>query len=350
MFKFKKYTILSLISFTFLLILSATTVFLIDPYQHYRKAEFYKPYSFDNRYMVWGLLKNYDYDSVLIGSSMTANFRKDYVDDDLNLNILRVPLPGATAYEENLLIQKALQNKKLSTVIIGLDLVSFIRGKQKVRVEKYGIPSYLMNNSYIDDFKYLLNMDVLFRDSMKIFVSNFLGIKVDMIDFNTFWNWDYQHNFGKEFWVENYFTHREKSNIKNVYNINKLKESFNYNILPHFKNNPNIEFIIFFPPYSVLEWKSLERQKSLKDAFEFKRYIVKQSSKYANIKIYDFQIEKNITHNLDNYMDQNHYSGEINRWIISQIKDDNYLVSDSNVDMNLSILKEQITNYNLIDF
>ena len=343
MFKFKKNTILSLTCFIFLLILSAIVTFLIDPYQHYRKASFYKPYSFDSRYMSWGLLKNYDYDSVLIGSSMTANFRKDYVDRDLNLDILRVPIPGASAYEESLLIQNALRNKKLSTIVFGLDMVSFTGAKERSEL----LPSYLMNSSYVDDFKYLLNADALFRDSMKIFMSNFLGIKAYMIDFNTFWNWDYEKIFSKEFWVGSYIESLKNTDKKNIYKFNDLKKSFDHNMMPHISNNANIKFIIFFPPSSILSWKSLEMHKSLKDIFEFKRYIVKQSYKYKNIKIFDFQINKEITHNLDNYTDQNHYSGDVNRWIIKQIKDDNYLVLDSNIDINLEILNEQIKDYDL---
>jgi hypothetical protein len=292
--------------------------------------------------MAWGMLKNYDYDSVLIGSSMTANFRKNYVDSYLNLDFLRVPMPGATAYEENLIIQKSLNSKNLSTILYGLDMSSFT-GK-KDRIKRGALPLYLMNDSFIDDLKYLLNIDVFFRDSIKIFLSNFFDVKKNMIDFNTFWNWDYEKSFGKEFCIKGY-TNIINSKKKYSYKLYDLIESFNYNILPHFESNANVEFIIFFPPRSILAWKVLEKQNSLKDILEFKKYILEQSIKYDNVKVYDFQIAKDVTHNLDNYMDTNHYSGYINKWIIKQIKNDKYLVSNEDIRLNMNKLREQINKY-----
>ena len=339
---FKKNIIICLGSFFSMLMIVAIITFLIDPYQHYRKSVFYKPYSFDSRYMVWGMIKNYDYDSLLIGSSMTANFRKNYVDSYLNLDILRVPVPGATAYEENLIMQKSLRNKKLSTILYGLDLSSFT-GK-KDRIKRDTLPSYLMNESFIDDLKYLLNIDVFFRDSLKIFLSNFFDVKKNMIDFNTFWNWDYEMSFGSELCINDY-SNRINSKKKYSYKLSDLIESFNYNIMPHFESNIDVEFIIFFPPRSILAWKVLEEQNSLEDILKFKKYILEQSIKYDNVKVYDFQIAKDVTHNLDNYMDTNHYSGFINKWIIKQIKNEKYLVSNEDIRPNIDKLRDQVSKY-----
>jgi hypothetical protein len=327
-----------------LLFLTATIVFLVDPYQHYRKATFYKPYSLDQRHMVWGLLKNYEYDSVLIGTSMTGNFRKDYVDNDLNLNILRVPFDALSAYETNLLIQKSVENKKLTTVVYGLDFFSF-KGK-KTRHGGNSLPTYLMNNIFTDDYKYLLNIDTFFKDSVKIFLSNYLGIKKERIDFNIFWNWDFEQKFNKELYIERY-NDNLKINSKNEYTINDLKKSFDYNISSHYKKNKEIEFIVFLPPYSILFWKSLEYKNYLKDILEFREYVLRQSIKHKNVKIYDLQIAKDITNNLDNYIDSIHYSGDINRWIIKQIKKDNYLVTKENFNKHLARLKAQIQDYDL---
>ena len=74
-------------------------------------------------------------------------------------------------------------------------------------------------------------------------------------------------------------------------------------------------------------------------------YILEQSIKYDNVKVYDFQIAKDVTHNLDNYMDTNHYSGYINKWIIKQIKNDKYLVSNEDIRLNMNKLREQINKY-----
>ena len=67
-----------IIKFLLLSILTLLTVgvinFLLDPFQQYRKANFYKPIYDNERYLNPGLAKTYDYNQVIIGSSMTENF------------------------------------------------------------------------------------------------------------------------------------------------------------------------------------------------------------------------------------------------------------------------------------
>lgn len=319
--------------------------YIIDPLQHYRKATFYKIYDFDARYLSWGLLKYYNYDSILVGTSVTENFRKDYVDNDLNLNILRIPFSGASAYEENFVIQYALKNKKISTIIYGLDLSAFKGKKTKLSNGKNSLPLYLINNTILNNFKYLLSIDT-FHKNIKLFLSNILGWEKERTNFNKFWNWDYKYKFNKELCMKSY-QDILKSNYKDNFNIENLKKSFDYNILSLYKQNPHLKFKIFFPPYSILTWKLWGHTKDLQKILEFKKYIMMQSIKYNNVKVYDLQISKNVTYQLDNYKDVVHYSGEINKWIIKQIKNNNYLVTKENINKYTLLLKEQIQNYNL---
>ena len=73
-----KNIILSFSLLILLLIITAVITFTVDPMQHYRKAKFYKPYALEQRYIIWGMLKNYSFDTILIGSSVTENFTKSY--------------------------------------------------------------------------------------------------------------------------------------------------------------------------------------------------------------------------------------------------------------------------------
>ena len=49
--------------------------FTVDPLQFYRPASFYEPYySMQQRYQNPGLARNFPYDTVIIGASMSENF------------------------------------------------------------------------------------------------------------------------------------------------------------------------------------------------------------------------------------------------------------------------------------
>ena len=82
---YKKNIFISLFLLLALITVTSLSVFIIDPFQHYRKAMYYKPYSFDQRYMIWGMINHYKYDSIIVGTSMTENFIKSNVDKELNL-------------------------------------------------------------------------------------------------------------------------------------------------------------------------------------------------------------------------------------------------------------------------
>lgn len=59
--------------------------YFVDPFQHYRKATIYTfNYSGNQRYLNPGLAKNYDFNSIIIGTSMTENFTLDNVIDNWN--------------------------------------------------------------------------------------------------------------------------------------------------------------------------------------------------------------------------------------------------------------------------
>jgi hypothetical protein len=72
----------------------------------------------------------------------------------------------------------------------------------------------------------------------------------------------------------------------------------------------------------------MENKGWLKTVEQFKRHLFTQLAHYPNVKIYDFQASKEVTCNLDNYKDLLHYHQRVNRWMLEQMKQENYLSSD----------------------
>ncbi|WP_069638173.1 hypothetical protein [Campylobacter pinnipediorum] len=129
-----------------------------------------------------------------------------------------------------------------------------------------------------------------------------------------------------------------------------LKENFYKYWLKTIKENPNIKFKIFFPPYSILFFKKWESMNVIKDAFKFKEYALNELLKFENVEIYDFQIDKNITHNLSLYKDISHYHQKINTLMLDYIRDHKYLVTNENYKSLIEYLKNQVIKYQLPDF
>lgn len=89
----------------------------------------------------------------------------------------------------------------------------------------------------------------------------------------------------------------------------------------------------------------MEKSHYLDDHIAFKNYIYNKLKKFKNVKLYDFQEIKEITHDLNNYKDINHYHKKVNIIMLKSMQQDKYLI-DNNFYLNMSkILKKQVINY-----
>jgi len=74
--------------------------YYVDPFQIYRAATLYNFKIQNQRYLNAGLLKNYPYQSVIVGSSMVENFYISDVEKLLSFpEPIKLPIQGASAFE-----------------------------------------------------------------------------------------------------------------------------------------------------------------------------------------------------------------------------------------------------------
>ncbi|MGL6168782.1 MAG: hypothetical protein ACRC0Y_10880, partial [Fusobacteriaceae bacterium] len=111
------------------------------------------------------------------------------------------------------------------------------------------------------------------------------------------------------------------------------------------QKNKDIQYIIYFPPYSSLFWSFMEKYDCLNTVLQFKKYVFTKISDKKNIKIYDFQNNFEIVENLDNYKDMVHYGPKINKEVLKLIKDDKYLENIENYQKNVEIFKIKVVEW-----
>ena len=325
--------------------------YIVDPFQQYRVKTFY-PIAFTNqRYQNAGLSKNFEYDSLILGTSMTENFILDEVEKKLNFNkLIKLSVSGGSAKEQSTTLKTAIENNdNLKNVLWGLDIFAFIGEPDRLRNGLDSFPFYLYDKNILNDNKYLLSTDTL-KESFKAIIRPLVRKDEFLYNYNIMYQW--QHKYEKEFSLE--YIIKAWKNRETFINYEKekqgifyLKNSFEINFLNLIQDNPKINFKIFFPPYSILHFKIYEEINQVKDILEFKRYIYDNLLMFNNVEIYDFQSEKTITHNLGNYKDLSHYHQKINTWMIEEIKENNYLVTKDNIDEHLENLRKQIEEYDL---
>ena len=83
---------------------------IIDPYFHYHAPNNSAYYLFDQRFQNDGILKHFDYDALIIGTSMCENFLTSEFDDLFNVNSIKTCFSGAGYKEINQNLQTAIKN------------------------------------------------------------------------------------------------------------------------------------------------------------------------------------------------------------------------------------------------
>jgi len=305
--------------------------YIVDPFQQYRVNTFY-PISYDGdkqRYKNGGFAKNFSYDSLILGTSMTENFILDEVEEKLNFKkVIKLSLSGGSAKEQSITLQTAINNNKnLKNILWGLDTFIFVGKPDNLSYGEDSFPFYLYDSNKLNDYKYLLSINTL-KESWQAVLNPYLISKNRLIyEKNKMYQW--QHNFQNSFTqenVQNAWENREEfldfESDKQTFTY--MKNSFDKNFLEIIKNNPQIHFKIFFPPYSFLTFKVFEERNQITDVINFKEYVSSSLLDCKNVDIYDFQTANEITTNLSNYKDLTHYHQKINSWILQQMKENKY--------------------------
>lgn len=163
--------------------------------------------------------------------------------------------------------------------------------------------------------------------------------------------WGNDCKYGKNILINNYKNSDLKS-LKSEFEKEKIteksKEIYMETLDKIIKNNPNIKFYVFYPPYSMIAYLKEFKEERLYKDLEIKEFVEKNLLNYKNVELYDFQVAKEITHNLDNYKDYSHYSPKINSLMLKYMfKDKKYLVTNKNYKKYIEDLKEQTKNFKI---
>ncbi|MNN07395.1 hypothetical protein D3C81_1202190 [compost metagenome] len=159
-------------------------------------------------------------------------------------------------------------------------------------------------------------------------------------------NWDSSAQYGPDHvltkWKEAWLAEQTTSEYEPSLDV--VKQRFEDHIVSLIKAHPEIEFTFYYPPYSVIRqqvWYSLNPERFTNQQ-AMKKYMFEQFSAFDNVKVYDFQSDSSITYDLNLYKDLSHHSAGVNQSIIDAIAADTHRVNKENVDLNNSLLEQQV--------
>lgn len=291
-----------------LLLLVAAAVFVFDPFFHYHKPWFgLKAVLTDKEYQCIGTLRTFDYDALIVGSSVTENNDNTWFDEDFGVTSIKAARSYGMTADLCYLMDVAWETHDLKYVFYNIDAAA-LASEPEVTFESSGCPMYLYDKNPINDVKYLWNKDVLLEKIPYMVAQSVIG---DYEEGKSY-NWAQWKQFGEADVFSHYYRMQDAHEMLPEDAYAGLCEQNLALITAQVEAHPDTQYVFFFPPYSMLWWDTIIRAGE-RDAYLYNlRMAAERLLQYENVSLYDFSSDEGWILNLNNYMDTAHFTAEIN--------------------------------------
>lgn len=343
----KKWTIRFLSLYMATMLAVGGLVMIIDPYFHYHAPLKGLSYSLENVFYINnGVSRHFKYDSMITGTSMTRDFKTAEADELFGRDFVRITYHGEGLKRISGNIETAIEaNPDLELIIWGVDTMWFIAEENWQGYEEY--PDYLFDDIWWNDMNYLYNKEIFWKDVIPEIIRTIKREPADRFD-------DYVAGGdgpGKEEMLKNY-----ERPLKEEKEVGKeetdslfvtMERSLRKNVLSVIEKNPDVTFYIFFPPYSICWWDSLDRKGTdvLIRRIDMEQSAIEWLLRYDNVRLFSFFNNFELICNLDNYVDEGHYTGKVSSQILNWMKEGKYELTEENYMEYIGDIKEFYTNY-----
>lgn len=315
----------------------ALVVYLADPFFHYHEPWFGLAAVQDEKeYQVPGGVEHLDYDSVLVGSSVTMSMNTDILNERFDCMTIKAVGNAAGAPVLNYYLNLAFESRDLKYVFYGLDVFSFYNDPDMNVVPED--VEYLINKNPLDDVQYLWNGEII-------------GRKIpDMIRISRCGNytWGMVYNFNQygvcgpdgvlagytptsQDVVEQYPYDYQSDYV--MENLERLE-----NVV---REHPETQFVFFVPPYPILWWDRAYSQGTL-STYE---YTLKETLKcllaYENVDIYTTHFnDATLITDMYQYMDIIHGGPSVTEMMVQEVGNPDTQITLENYEAQVDALME----------
>ncbi|MCE3037134.1 hypothetical protein LW135_04745 [Helicobacter sp. faydin-H20] len=349
---YKKFSILVL-GYTFLLLgLFFVAFYLYDPMQIFHKPFFREPtFSREMRLQNKGIIDHYDFDSYIIGDSLTQNTPAGYAQYRLGDKWVNITPVGASFYEKFVILDYLFRKKHdVKNIIYGLNVSMVDKSVEQIHF------GFLYDKNPLNDIRAYINrkyINCLLSFSKKpkcVGQADLENLTHWMDDPHTLYNLG---NYGGWFQGEGIKKEIERLKVaqKKIYhfvstkNIDDVKEYIQKYVFSLVVQNPKVHFYFLIPVYPTYFYK-VSNEEYVARYFKSLRWFVQESTKYPNVKIYGFGND-NYTDDIKNYKDHVHHSMDMNVKQIDAIAEGSHIVNNENIDIYLKNLQDRVQKYNV---
>ena len=285
----------------------AALTYAVDPFEQYRESAILPLYDQES-YNNPGIAKNYDYDAVILGTSMVEMSNPSVIDACFGVKSIKLPMRGSHTAQmgwqlSHVFAAKEKRGETLKLAILAVDAYSLMGPVD----DDEEIIEYLWNDNPLDDVSYLLNRDVLLVKIPKMLKNigkSTAGKRDDM------YKWT-DVTFSAQSVFDTTPVSPQKEMTDSEYRIERSTGNITEHILRHVQAHPETTFLIYMPPYSVGYWYLMTRGGLSEQQFRSRARVCELLLEYPNVQIYDFSSRVEWITDLDEYFDYSHHSSAV---------------------------------------
>lgn len=322
---------------SFVLVAAGVFVYVVDPFFHFHKPLKSLNYTLkteNQRYQNDGILKKFDYDAVVIGTSLSEFFKTSQVDDIFGCNAIKVPFSAASYHEIARNIDVACGTHKVKYVIRPLDFNGRLINDKDADGYSY-YPTYLYDKNPFNDVEYLFNKSVIVNECVATIVNTIKMGDGGITSFDDYCNWESSHKFGREAVVAS-ITIEDPSDIngKDIHmtdeDVKILEENIFYNVIDQAKRYPDTQFYYFFPVQCIGRWAEYYADGNMEQRLEAEQLAIELMLEVDNIHLFSFSDHFDWATDLDNFCDVTHYASWIDTEILHIMANDSERLTKDN--------------------
>ena len=299
----KRWGLLTLAAVFITTALCALTVYVVDPFEIYRESSILPLYDQES-YNNPGIARNYDYNAVILGTSMVEMSNPSVIDACFGVSSVKLPMRGSHTSQMGWQLEHVFTTHDLDLAILAVDAYSLM-GDPDDKLEIY---DYLWNDNPLDDVHYLLNRDVLLVRVPRMLKN---AGKPTATKRDDMYKWT-DVVFSPQSVYDAIGGVKEQGPMTDPeYRIERSTENIERHIAAHVAAHPETTFKIYMPPYSVGYWYLMTRGGLSEQQFRSRARVCELLLQYPNVEIYDYSSRIEWITDLDEYFDYSHHSSAI---------------------------------------
>lgn len=315
-----------------------------------------------NRYTARSLTKHLEFDWVIIGSSVSQSMMTDAANDKIWWKFINLAIQWSNHRVRKNILQRILKNKEIKNVILTFDFTTISKIK-KDQILNYNSYKMLYDQNPLNDRLVYLNKKFLVC-TLKFSKDKSCIGKLTPPPTQTY-------GYSKKslgYWISRRPVSWLEKIVKQI-DLQKIRKEpnqaltssvefakilagqnryINETFIQIIDENPETNFYVIIPALARMRSAQIA-QNNYSNFARYQgaiEYVVRQSDKYPNMKVYWFANEEYVER-LGFYRDRTHYSAEINDRILDSISKDENILTSENIDTYLLTSEKKALQYSL---